>query len=110
MAWLKKYRKVIVDFLTFALFKDCARGTIYEKSAAYRFNCAHKHLLLERNEHMSAAAILFYGFGALTERYQLIWLCAPSYVAVALCVVQIPVFLYAYMYFSKWQHWNSGLK
>ena len=60
--------------------------------------------------YMSAAAILFYGFGALTERYQLIWLCAPSYVAVALCVVQIPVFLYAYMYFSKWQQWNSGLK
>ena len=110
MNWMTSWRKAIADFFTFAPFKDCTRGSIYEKSAVYRFNCAHKHLLLERSGHMGVAAILFYGFGMLTEAYHLIWLCAPSYIAVALCFVQIPVFLYGYLYLSKWQHWNSGMK
>jgi hypothetical protein len=110
MTWIKKMQALFSAFILYSPFKDCSRGSIHERSAAYRFNREHRHLLLERAMQMCTATMLFYGMGALTEMYKLVWLYTPSYVAVALCFVQIPVLLFGYIYLSRWTQWNSGPK
>ena len=94
----------------YAPFKDCSQGTIHERSAAYRFNRSCRHLLLHRAGIVFTVMMVFYGMGALTEMYKLVWLYVPSYVAGALCFVQIPFLLFGYMYLSYWTQWNSGLE
>lgn len=110
MIFLQQIPVFITACVTFSPFKDCSRGSIYERSAAYQFNRSYRHLLLHRVGIMITAFMLFCGFGALTEMYNLMWLYAPSYVVASLCFVQIPVLLFGYMYLSYWTQWNGGLK
>ena len=105
--------QLIIDFLhqTFssAHLKDCSRGGVYEKRAAYQHNRAQRPMLLKRMVNSLVLSILLYAFGFIADITSFHWAAASFFIGMTLSLIQTIILGYGYLYLGKWSHWNSGM-